>query len=823
MSGFLQDARYAVRQLRKNNGFTAVAVITLALGIGANTAIYSIVNAVLLRPLPFLQPSRLALLHEGLPTVGFPRIGFSAPDLTMYQRAEKSFEGVAGYQSKDFELSGAGEPERLTSARVTANLFSVLGVAPALGRAFRAEEDRPGQHVALLSYRLWQSKFSGASDVVGRTVDLDRAPYTIVGVMPRGFQFPLRGNAREQPAALWVPMAFTQDELQGWGNMFNSTVIGRLKPGVSLEQAQSEATVLAQHILKAYPPALVQQFGVSVLTMEVGPMQREVVGEVRPLLLVLQATVGLVLLIACVNVGLLLLARASTRGQEIALRTALGASRGRLLAQLLTESLALAVPSGVLGLGLAIWSKGLLLKYVPAEIALPRQVPLDSNVLVVTAVITLLTALLCGLAPALVATRFDLRATLQEGGRGGTVGRRRHRIQGSFVAVEFALALILMVGAGLLLRSSAKLLEANTGFRPESVLAMSVPLPVQAYLHAAEIRNYYQQAIARLAEQPGVVSVAAATDLPLKGNDLEAIAIDNQADSVGSHAPAIRTTWVLGDYLQAMGIPVLRGRRITPGDRQGTQPIVLVSDRLASQLWPNEDAVGKRVFIHGSWWTVVGIVGDVHDAALSAPPSPHMYLSYLQQPDSAVENNVVSLLRSLNVVIRAKGDPGALGTTAVAALHQLDPALAVVDVHTMQTEVKDSIAPQRFNATMVGIYAGLALLLATVGIYGVLAYMVVQQTHEIGIRLALGAQPSDMLALVLLRGVRLALIGAAVGLPTAWAVGRLMASLLYGVTPRDPATFFGVTLLLGAAAVLACYVPALRAAKVDLMVALRYE
>jgi predicted permease len=817
-----QDVRLGVRLLLRKPAFAGIAILTLALGIGANTAIFSVVNAALVRPLPFPEPRRLTLVHEAFPALGFPQIGFSAPDLTIYAHEQESFQGVAAYQDKDYELSGAGEPERVTGARVSANLFSVLGVQPALGRTFFEVEDRPGSAVVLLSDGLWQGKYGGSPDVVGRSMTLDRVPYTIVGVMPRDFQFPLRGGPlNSEPAALWVPVAFTPDELEGWGNMYNSSVVARLKPAVKLEQARAEGAVLAERIQKAYPASLIERFGNPTLALQIAPIASEVSGEVRPLLLVLQGAVALVLLIACVNVGLLLLARASGRGREIAVRTALGAGRGRLITQLLSESLVLAIPGGALGLALAVVLKNFFLSALPATVALPHEVSLDGAVLTFTAATTLLTVFLFGLVPAFRATRGDIRGILQEGGRGGTAGRAHHRVQGSLVVVEFALALVLMVGAGLLLRSFAKLLRTNLGFRPESVLALSVSLPAQAYPHASDVRNYYQRGLAELAGLPGVASVAASSDLPLNGNDIGALLIEGRTDL--GNAP-VRATWILGDYFQTLGISLLRGRAITTDDRQGTVPVALVSEGMARHFWPNDDPLGKRIRVEGdAWVTIVGVVRDVHDAALSAEPLLHVYKAYLQQPEASIEDATSGLWRSLSFAVRTQGDPAALSPAVIAALHRLDPLLPIVHLRTMQVEVANAVAPQRFNAALVGIYGCVALLLALVGIYGVVAYMVAQQTREIAIRMALGAQRREMLTSVLFRGTRLAILGAALGLPAAWAVGRLMASLLYGVSPGDPLTFVAVTLLLNAAALFACYRPALRATRVAPMVALRCE
>jgi predicted permease len=821
IESIFQDLRFAVRTLLKKPGFTAVAVITLALGIGANTAIFSVVNAVLLRPLRFRDPASLVLVNEGIPKIGFPSVGFSPPDLILYQKLQKSFEGVAGFQHQPYSLSGHGEPKRIDGSRVSVNLFAVLGAEPVIGRAFRPEEDAPGQHVVMLSYGLWQDQYGSSQTILGHTVDLDRVPYTVVGVMPRDFVFPLPGTPDQgDPAELWVPLAFTPNEQTAYGNFFNTAVVARIKPSVSLEQARAEGAVLSPRLLQDYPPALLKLFPNVNLVFPMAPFGRAVVGEVRPMLLVLQVAVGLVLLIACANVALLLLARASGRSREMAIRTALGATRGRLVLQLFTESFVLAISGAALGLGLASWAKAGFLAFMPASVPLPKTVPMDIGVLVFTLVVATLASLVFGVVPALSAARTDLRGSLQEGGRGATVGRVKNRLQNVFVVAEFALALVLLAGAGLLLRSFQKLLRTDPGFQPANLLAMQVPLPGPSYPTARDVRVFYQRALNQIAQVPGVISAGFANDLPLNGNELAAIGIEGRETA---SMPSVRQSWVVGDYLQTLGVPLIRGREINADDRPNTMPVILISEGMARSLWPGENPIGKRIRFIGSWKTIVGIVGDVHDEELSRAPTPHTYTPYLQEDDKLIEDTVGGRLRSLRLAVRTQGDPSAMTPAIVGALHNLDASLAIAGIRTLDADIGTSTAPQRFNAALIGIYAAAALLLALVGIYGVLAYTVTQRMHEFGIRLALGAQRGNILTLVLRRGVKLVVLGAVIGLACALALTQFMASMLYGVAPRDPATFVGVTLLLAGAAVLACYIPARRATRVDPIITLRYE
>ena len=818
-AGIVQDLRFALRMLRKSPGFTAVAVLTLALGIGANTAIFSIVDAVLLRPLPFKAPSKLVTLNETFISLGYPAVPASVPDIAVIERTQKSFTSLGAFRNKDFDLSGGGEPERIIAARVSASVFPMLGIQPLLGRMYTEQEDKPGTNVALLSYGLWQRRYAGRTDVLGQIIDLDRIPYTVIGVMPKNFQFPLPGpKYNNEPAEVWIPMAFTPEELQAWGDRYNNSVLARLKSGVTFNQAQADAALVTAEIKRVYPPALVKMLGAAP---EIGltPLHQAVAGPVQTLLLVLMAAVGLVLLIACANVATLLLSRAASRSKEIAIRTALGASRMRLIRQMLTEGLALALAGGVLGMLIAFWGTRGLLSLVPSSLALPHSASLGGWVLAFVATVSCLTAVVFGIAPALQVSSVRLQGSLQESGRSGTPSRARHRLQGFFIAAEFALAVILLIGAGLLIRSFSKLLETTPGFRPDHVLTMSVPLPFEGYSKVTQVREFYQQSIERIASLPGVKSVAGSNDLPLKSAENEALQVEGRPGST----PVMTVTWSLGDYFSTMGIPLLKGRFFTPEDHIGSQPVAVISEEIAKLLWPGEDALGKRLGhpFPNMMRTVVGIVGDVNDGPLGSKPGPHFYLPYVQLPDDYIVYG--NLIIPMNLVVRTSNDPASLASAVVAQIHSLDPQLAVANIHTMDQEMTSSVAAPKFNTFVLSLFAFLALFLAAIGIYGVLAYAVAQRSHEIGIRMALGAQQRDVMRLILAQGARLALVGLAIGSLAAFGLTRLMSSLLYGISASDPLTFAAVAVVLLAVALAACYIPARRAMRVDPIVALRYE
>jgi putative ABC transport system permease protein len=819
---FLQDIKYAWRMLANSPGFAAVAILTLALGIGANTAIFSVVNTVLLRPLPFSDSQRLVKVSEKL--AGFEHsVPMNAPDFTAFRERQHSFSLMAVYSTKHFDLSGEGEPERVEGARASATVFPLLGIQPVLGRAYTEEEDHPGHAALVLSYGLWMRRFGGDPSVLGRSVSLDRLPYTVIGVMPKGFQFPLKGEGWDgEPADLWVPMAFTPYELQAWGNMYNHNVLGRLKPGVTLAQAQSDAAATIAEVEKLYPPQVLafspgQRVGIEAL-----PYAEAVTGNVRTPLLVLLAAVGVVLLIACANVANLLLARATGRQKEVAIRAALGAGRGRLVRQMLSESLLLGLASGAAAVFLGYWGIGALLALAPPDLPRMQEVHMDARVLTFALLLSVITALLFGLVPALEATHVDPHESLKEGGRSMSPSRSRRRLQSALIVLQTALAVVLLISAGLLVRSFGRLLQTDPGFRPQHVLTMTVSLPLQAYSHASDIRGTYQELLRKTRALPGVSSVGFSTDLPLNAEEHDAVAIDGLESSQNT-LPSITQSWIMGDYFDAMGITLERGRMFRPDERIGSPQVVIVSEAAARAFWPNQDPIGKRMRFMGESSTVVGIARDVKDSSMQNPAGPHTYTPYLQEVDKTLEMPTMSELRTLHIAVRTQADPAAMISAVRGTIASLDPQLAVADIQTMEASIQQSLAPQRFNLFLLGLFAAVAVFLAAIGVYGVLSYSVMQRTREIGVRVALGAQRSNLLAMTLREGMRLTVLGAAFGVGAAFVLTRLMTTLLYGVTAHDPLTFIGVILLMCLVSAAACYIPARRAINVDPIVALRYE
>ena len=812
----IQDLRYGLRMLAKNPGFTAVAVLTLALGIGANTAIFSVVDAVVLRPLPYKDPDRLVMVKERIPLVTPEPIPVCAPDVIQFQRQNEVFESVAAFRGGQLDLSGGREPERITAERVNANLFSLLGVQPLVGRAFTADEDQPGRSLAILSYPLWQRRFGANPDVVGRTVNLNRQAYTIIGVMPQSFVFPLQGMQQGDAADVFVPMAFTREELGNEGDNFNYSVLARLKPGTSLARANADADAIAYRILQTYPPQFRDRIKLGAVAL---PLSGQVVGGVRLLLLLLLGAVGFVLLIACANVANLVLTRAAHRQREIAVRLALGAGMHRLLRQLAAENLLLAVAGAGLGLPLAFAITHGLVRWMPANIPRVHAIELDLAVLAFTLTLAVLAGLVFGVLPALAASRTDLHSTLKEGGRSTQQGPQHHRLRSVLVVAEVALSLVLLVGAGLLVRSFARVLATRPGFEPESVLTASLSLPEAQYKQDQQIRGFYRDLMARLQELPGVKAAGASTDLPLQAGWNHVFTPEGYQPPPGAGLNLCYHSVILGDYLQTMGVPLLRGRYFSEQDTPGSTPVLIVSESLAKRYWPNQDPIGKRLHwgppeSKDAWLTIVGAVGDVKQGPLDAPTIQHTYESYVQHDVPA---------NTLNVAVRAAGDPVSLTSALRAAVWGFDHQLAVAEVRTMSQVISESTAPRRFNLFLLSAFAALALVLAAIGIYGVLSYSVTQRTHEIGIRMALGAQRGEVLRQVVEQGLLLLGVGIVIGIAGALALTRFLASLLYEVRPVDPLTFAAVSAILAGIALLASYIPARRATKVDPMVALRYE
>jgi predicted permease len=825
---FVHDVRYACRTLRRNQLFAIVAVLILGLSIGANTAIFSIVNAVLIRPLPLAEPEGLVMLFESIKSGSVAKFPVSAPDLLDFQRDQRSFEGLGAYQNREYELGAGGTSERIVGARVTANLFSLLGVEPAAGRIFTLAEDAPGTGVAIISDRISRQTFGSAAAAVGRSILIDRRPHTVVGVMPAGFGFPLPGaefNAR--PADIFVPMGFTPFERQGRTLMYNNSVIGRLKPGVTLEQASAELPLLVEGTLDGYPPVV--RKGGFELEASLAPLQEVVSGDLRRPLLVMLGAVTLVLLVACANVAGLFLSRAASREHEMGLRVALGASRRRLRQMLLTESLIVALASGGLGLALATWGTGLLPSSLPDSIALPDIVP-DARVLAFVVAVSMLTAGICGLAP-IVSTRVgDPGSGIRLGGGAVSADGRRLILQKGLVIATVMLSIVLLVTAALMGRSFARLTAVDPGFRSEGVLTMSLRLPGGGYPTGEQVQSFFEQVVERTGSLPGVRAAGAATDLPFVQGERRVFTPDDSPVNEPDAARSVAQTWIVGDYLQAMGIPLVRGRSFTADDRAGRERVAIVSESLARRFWPGADPLGKRIKWgvgggNSSWMTIVGVVADVRESRLDAQPQIHTYTPYLQVPPATVANEVIGfgMLRSLHLALWTTGDPGLLVEPVRREIQRLDTALAIANVQTMAHQVARSAAPQQATTMILGLLAASALLMAGVGLYGLLAYGLAQRRREIGVRMALGAEPAQVIAMVLGQGLKLVAAGLALGLPVAILAAGTLEALLYETAPRDPWAFAVAPVVLVVAAIAACALPAFRAARVDPVQALRLE
>jgi predicted permease len=840
MQTLLQDLRYGLRILSKSPGFTAVAVLTLALGIGANTAIFSIVNSVLLRPLPFPQPDRLVYLNEkdmrGDIKAGVI-VNTSYPDFFDWRSQNHVFEGMAAFRHTGYTLIGAGEPLQIDAEIVTADFFGVLGVPPSLGRGFRAEEEKG--RFAVLSHELWQSKYSSDPDIAGKSITLEGKPYTVVGVASAGFRFPMESPAPQ----LWTTLG--KDAQADAGDppaaaqrgQHMLDVIGRLKPGISLKQAQAEMNIIAEGLARQYPNDNGMRYATAVM-----PEMEHLVGDTRPALLMLLAAVACVLLIACANIANLMLARATKRNKEIAIRAALGAGRGRVIRQLLTESVLLAVAGGALGLTLSALGMRTLLRVSPEDVPRLAQVGLDWHVLVFTLLIAVATGFVFGLAPALHLSKTNLAGSLQE--RTQDSARGQHRLRAGLVVAETAVGLILLVGAGLLIRSFYGLLHAYPGFDPHNVLTLKVDLPDSRYSEAQQI-SFYHDLLERIQGLPGVVSAGGIFPLPLTRSDINVSFSIEGRPVPKAEEPSAGLRAISPSYFQTLKIPLIQGRVFDARDNEKSPPVVIVNEEFARRYFPNEDPVGKRIrpnfSTHGEALVreIVGVVGGVKDRNLRAEFRPEYYVTYPQamiadlticvrtvgdptKLAGAVQNSIASMNENLAVAsVRAMDDYVAAAVRSSIA--SMDKELPVFNIRTMEDYVAASLGKSRFDTLLLTLFAALALVLTMVGIYGVMAYTVLQRTREIGIRIALGATRGDVLRMVLGKSLVITGLGLLLGIAGASALTRLLSSFLYQVRPVDPLTFIVVSVMLGAISLLASYIPAWRAARVDPMVALRYE
>ena len=795
METIIKDIRYGIRGLSKRPAFTAVAVLTLALGIGANSAIFSVLNAVLLRPLPYADPDRIVRIDE---TEGKGGMGVSPPNLLDFQQQNQTFESVAGYTGGSFILTGAGEPLRLESCAVSAALFSVLQVKPLIGRSFSTADERPGQdRVALISYGLWQQRFGGDHALLGKQITLDGLNYTVAGVMPNGFEFPIQAERVE----VWTPLEQPEDLAQLRGAHYLD-VVGRMKTGVSLVQARVDVETIASRIAQQYPKEVSGK-------ITVVPLKEYLVGQARPYLLMLAGAALLVLLIAIANVASLTLARAAERQKEIALRTALGASKSRVVRQLLTESLILSFVGGLAGVTLAVWCTGFLTAIAPGDLPRLQSAYVDGRVLLFALAISVISGILLGLLPAWRSANTNLQTHLKEG-ETRSASAPRQALRKVLVVSEVTLALVLLCGAGLLIRTLWKLNSVNPGFDPQNVLVAELVLPKTKYRDAGQQTMFFQQLIERIKASPVIEAAGGTSNLPLSGTNMVFLASVEGRSSLPASFRAVTE-----DYFRTMRIPLLKGRWFDDHDTAESQPVVVVNETMARQISPDhEEVLGKRIK-HGfknQVAEVVGVIGDVKYAGLDQQTKPEMYAPFAQRA-----------WPFMRIVARSKSDPSVVAAAIREAVRAIDKDQPVDKITTMSSVVSASIVDRSFYMQLLGTFASLAFILAAVGIYSVVSYSVAQRTREIGIRVALGARRHDVLGLVLREALRLTALGVALGLVGAFVATRVLRSLLFEVKPTDPATFICLSLLLTFVALVASYIPARRATKVDPLVALRYE
>ena len=814
----INELRYALRVLAKSPAFTFIAIATLALAIGANTAVISLVNALLVRPLPYRAPQQLVLLLQHFKAQNLDRIPVSPPEYVDYETRVRGLEKIGAFTYANFNLAGGEMPERIPGAVVSPSVLQLLGVNPIQGRAFEPEEAQNGRDdVVMISERLWQRRFNRDPHTVGSKVVMNGRSFTIVGIMPKGFDFPLQlfnlgaGGQFGERADIWQPLAFTDAQMKSRGSR-GFAIIGRLKSGTTPAQAQSEIEGINVQMRHDHPDSYPQSdsFG-----GEIFPLQGLAVAGMRPMLLILLVSVVLVLLIACANLTTMLLARAASRDREMAIRVALGAGRFRLLRQMLVESVLLSLCGGIAGVLLAIWGVDLLKTIGAQTVPRLREVNLDLTVLTLTFLVSVGTGIIFGMVPGLASGKPALTEALKEGGRGSTEGRRRNRVRNALVVGEVALALVLLTSAGLLMKSFARLQSVNPGFNPHNVLTMEISLPKLKYNNNEAAVQFTDEAHRRIAAIPGVRSAAFTTILPLSGtNSDSSFAIEGAPNGPNDPSPDEEYREVSPDYFRVLETPLLQGRFFTIADNATAPLVIIVNQTFAKKFWPNESAVGKRITFGNprkdpKWVTIVGVVGDIRHLALDADPKPEMYVPWAQDPYTTAI-----------LAVRTAQDPRSVISSIRREVQAIDPAQPIANVRTLEEVTSDSIAPRRLAVVMLGVFAGIALLLASVGIYGVMSFLVVQRTHEIGVRMALGAQRKDVLGLVVGHALRLVLIGTAIGLLMAIFSSRALTALLYSVSALDKPTFALVTFVIGAVALAASYVPALRAMRSDPMVAL---
>lgn len=819
LRNFSQDLRFAARILRRNPGFTTLAVLTLALGIGANTAIFTVANALFLRPLPYTHPDRLVLVSTLDSSTGLLRGGFSYPRFQFLVEHSRSFTGLAAFTNEAFSVTGAGGPEQLSAARVSWNFFGVLGVAPIRGRTFRPEEDRAGgATVAIISHGLWTRRFAARADAIGKILNLDSRPYTVIGVAPAGFSFGLLGSSVD----VWTPKVFelnvaTPQQIQS-GAMYLQAV-ARLAPAAGIPNAQAEMDVLNGEYRRANPGLADSN---PRLGMAVDDLREQLVGNVRPMILLLFCAVGLLLLIACANVAGLLLARGIGRRKEIAVRSALGASRGSIVGQLLTESVLISLLGGALGVVFSLWGIHAMIPLASSLLPNAADVRIDGAVLGFSLAVSLATGILFGLTPALQISRVDLNESLREESRGSSSGLARNRVRSALVVLQVALSMMLLIGAGLLIRSFAQLLKVGPGFDPGNVLTMNISLPPAKYpapvagatgaLVASRMGTFFRQLAEETARMPGVRAAAAASALPVNPTRFSPMLFEGQPPLPLAQRPVVVIQTITPDYFAVMRTPLRKGRVFEDRDDTGAPRVAIVNETLSHRFWPTENAVGKRAYLgaKGIPVEIVGVVGDIKNVTLAGPTLPEMYMPCEQLP-----------VRSMNLMIRTVADPHALAAPARQRLATLDSEQAATAVQTLEEVLAGSRAGPRFTALLLGVFSATAFLLAVIGLYGAISYSVAQRTHEIGIRIALGASRSDILGLALGQALRLAVLGIALGLGASLALTRLLASQLFQVAPTDPATFSLCAIAFALVALLASYIPAQRAARVDPAIALR--